>query len=664
MIIGIQDEILKLNQDGLLDILLKDMTTKSNIIWGTDAYSSLGEGYYKEDEIRADLITGDNSNIIRNRVRKDLEQQSERTKAHAEVFTPFWTCKLMIDYIDKAWLGDRNACLPEEEIDLDSESIWDVVGDDNWQDYVVSRRMELTCGEAPYLVTRYDVSTGDTIPMSERTGVLDRKLAVVGKFINDRSCWMKWALRALTSTYGYEFQGDNLLIARLNLLMTFSEYYEEKFKRKLLHKDLEKATEIISWNVWQMDGLTDKVPYSYNGKTQIDFFDLLGDATSQNGGQEDIERIFYCVIRDWGKYSKSEPIETNFSELKRRDEKMFDYIIGNPPYQEEVENNGRKSPIYNLFMDETYKIAKTVELIHPARFLFNAGQTPKEWNKKMLNDRHFKVLYYEPNGAKIFPNTDIKGGVAISYHDLIQSFEAVGAFTAYKELNGILSKVEEKHEGLKENLSDIVSNRGQYRLERSFFKDFPYASDRLGAGTGNMMVSNIFEKIPEAFLIEKPDDGFEYVKVLGRVSNERVYRYCRRCYVIDNDFLTSYNVFVPKSNGSGAIGEVLSTPLIGAPLIGATDSFLSIGKFGNEEVATACLKYVKSKFARTMLGILKVTQDNPRETWRYVPMQDFTSSSDIDWSKSISEIDGQLYSKYELSDEEILFIEDKVTEMG
>jgi type II restriction enzyme len=120
---------------------------------------------------------------------------------------------------------------------------------------------------------------------------------------------------------------------------------------------------------------------------------------------------------------------------------------------------------------------------------------------------------------------------------------------------------------------------------------------------------------------------------------------------------------VPRANGTGAIGEILSTPLIGEPLIGYTQTFIGIGSFDTEYEGTACLKYVKSRFARTTLGILKITQDNDREAWRKVPLQDFTPQSDIDWTQSIPDIDRQLYAKYGLDEREIAFIEEKVKAM-
>ena len=169
--------------------------------------------------------------------------------------------------------------------------------------------------------------------------------------------------------------------------------------------------------------------------------------------------------------------------------------------------------------------------------------------------------------------------------------------------------------------------------------------------------------MPLLFTAQKPDDGHEYVQILGNIGNERVYRWFRKDYVSEVENLYKYKVLVPKANGSGAIGEVLSTPLIGLPLIGFTETYISIGETDKLEAAEATLKYVKTKFARTMLGILKVTQNNAKPTWRYVPLQDFTVNSDIDWSQSVEGIDRQLYAKYGLDDNEIAFIESHVKEM-
>lgn len=338
----------------------------------------------------------------------------------------------------------------------------------------------------------------------------------------------------------------------------------------------------------------------------------------------------------------------------------FDFCIGNPPYQEDNENSVRKSPVYNQFMDAAYEIADVVELITPGRFLFDAGQTPKVWNRKMLNDNHFKVLHYEKNATSVFPNTDIKGGVVISVRNKKKDFGKISTFTPYKELNSVYRKVKDLSDVF---MDTIVSQRGMYRLTESFFVDFPYASERVGEGTGNMIVSNIFEKLPEAFIDNKPKDSKEYIRIFGRANNNRVFRYIKSSYVINNDYISCYKVFFPEANSSGKFGEKLTMPAIGSPNEGATDTFINIGILETQKEAQAVINYIRTKFLRALLGIKKATQHTPRSVWDTIPLQDFSSKSDIDWTKSIKEIDQQLYKKYGLSQEEIDFIENNVKEM-
>lgn len=341
----------------------------------------------------------------------------------------------------------------------------------------------------------------------------------------------------------------------------------------------------------------------------------------------------------------------------------FDFIIGNPPYQDETlgDNKGFAPPIYNKFLENAYEIADAVEMIHPARFLFNAGSTPKEWNRRMLSDEHLKVLYYEQFSSKVFANTDIKGGVAITYHDKNKDFGAIEIFTAYTELNDILKKV--LHSTDFEKFSNIVVTRTAYRLTNKMHEDYPEAIEQLSDGHAHDMSTNIFERLPQVFYDEKPQDTFSYIQILGRENGERVYKYIREDYVNKVCNLDKYKIFLPKANGIGLLGEVLSAPVIASPKIGATETFLSIGSFDTEREAESALKYISTKFARALLGTLKTTQDITPDKWKNVPLQDFTESSDIDWLKSVREIDAQLYEKYGLDQQEIEFIESRVKEM-
>ena len=341
----------------------------------------------------------------------------------------------------------------------------------------------------------------------------------------------------------------------------------------------------------------------------------------------------------------------------------FDFVIGNPPYQEEGKSNLRNfaSPIYDKFMDAAYQVADKVELITPARFLFNAGSTPKEWNMKMLNDEHFKVLWYEPDSSKVFFNTDIKGGVVISYRDTQKEFGAIDTFTPYMELNNILKRI---HSLDSSSLNNIVFSRTSFRLTDLMHKDHPEAEAQLSKGHLYDMSSNIFNRLPQIFFNEKPDDEHVYIKILGRENNRRIYKYIRKDYVNEPKNLFSYKVLVTSANGTGALGEELSTPVLAEPGVGHAETFISIGNFASQLEAESALKYIKTKFARALLGVLKVTQNTPPAVWRFVPLQDFTKESDIDWSQDVAGIDRQLYAKYCLTDAEIAFIETHVKEMA
>ncbi|MDY5122873.1 MAG: Eco57I restriction-modification methylase domain-containing protein [Treponema sp.] len=352
--------------------------------------------------------------------------------------------------------------------------------------------------------------------------------------------------------------------------------------------------------------------------------------------------------------------KTNYWKKDGNEDMKFDAIVGNPPYQIMATGDANGSdPIYHLFIDAACKLGEKVSFIHPARFLFNAGKTPKDWNEKMLNDEHYKVVQYWANSGDVFPTVDIKGGVAVTYWDKNKTFEKIGTFTSYPELNGIKKKAAPTEEI--NSLMSIMYNQTNFDLD-VLLKEHPNYIKGIGSeGKDRRLEKNIFDKIP-LFTEEKSNE--DDIKILGVIKNKRCYRFIPRKYLdISHENLMKYKVLVPRSNGSGAIGEVLSTPILGEPILGYTRTFLGIGAFDSKEEAENALKYVRTKFARTMLGILKITQDNPIETWRLVPLQDFTTNSDIDWSKSISEIDKQLYKKYGLSAEEIAFIESKVREM-
>lgn len=649
-VVSISDDIERYAALELLDLLLKERTTGKNVAWASSSYELHGKGFKPEDEITSNKITGKHAGLICARAEKAKEEKAALTKSHAEVFTPVWICKMMIDAADEAWLGSWK----------NSDEAKD--GKPEWQAYVESNRLEITCGEAPFLVNRYDASSGENVPTADRVGVLGRKLSLISNNTNSRDEWMQWTIKALQSTYGYEFQGDNLLIARMNVLGSVEDFANECGYLPFSDDEHRVFIDVITWNLWQMDGLNYVVPFkeSLEDKKedeQLSLFDL--DDYGSSDEQLPLDPAWnweQACIKNW----ETEEI-VKFGTIRREGSEMkFDYIIGNPPYQEEQEGDNANfaPPIYNKFMDCAYELSDKVELITPARFLFNAGSTPKAWNKKMLGDPHLKVLFYEANSAKVFPNTDIKGGVAITYRAADRDFGAIETFTAFPELTSIYRKAGAKK--VQESLSSIIFTQVKFDLGE-LYKDRPEYESIIGSnGKDKRFRNNIFDKL-DVFHDDRSNDD---VEIIGIQKNQRVWKCIEKKYVdLSHECLDFWKVLVPAANGSGALGEVLSTPLIGAPLIGFTQSFIAIGAFKSKMEAEACLKYIKSKFARTLLGILKITQHNDRPVWKYVPLQDFTSSSDIDWSKSVAEIDVQLYKKYGLSDDEIEFIETRVKAM-
>jgi hypothetical protein len=346
--------------------------------------------------------------------------------------------------------------------------------------------------------------------------------------------------------------------------------------------------------------------------------------------------------------------------------KKFDVVIGNPPYQEEAQGGGtRDTPVYHLFMDAAYQVGRKAVLITPARFLFNAGFTPKAWNAKMLADPHLSVAHYVPNSDELFPGTIINGGIVVTYRDEDHDGEPIGTFTHYPELNTILLKVVGTHDP---SIDKTVSSGRAYAYTQAMHEEHPEASGRMSKDAQFRVSTNAFDQLPFLYHAERPEDGQAYVRMLGLDGQKRTSRWILSEYVTGPDNFDKFKVVAPASRGHlGKFGDapalILGEPLLGEPHVAVTQTFITIGAFGTKAEAEACMKYVKSRFARVMLGILKVTQHNPASTWKYVPLQDFTAASDIDWSTSISEIDRQLYAKYGLDSEEIAFIEARIKAM-
>ena len=622
----------------ILAQLLRDLTTGRNILWCTHDYESKGKGYQYADEIRRELITGKHGTIIRPRVLKSKAEQSDRVKDMAEVFTPSWVVKMMVDYVEAP---------PQPS--PKGEGVCS---------FITMRCLELTCGEAPFLVSRYDATTGEPIAISERVGLLDRKLQMVNELQLSDDEWLVQVRLAFQTTYGYEWQGDSLLLARENLLYTFVDHYEARFGSAPEATLLQEFAEIISWNLWQMDGLTYRIPREKQAPQPVDQFDLFSEAPVEAPAP-------LCIIKNWQTGKTIKVIDIKRRQTKNQDIMKFDVIIGNPPYQDEVlgDNQQFAPPVYNLFIDESQKVAERVELVHPARFLFNAGSTPKVWNNKMLNDEHFKVLHYASDSSTIFGNAvEIKGGVAVTYWDRNTKYEPIRKFIVSNELTSIDKKVNSLQ---RHSFSEIVFAPERYKFTEQMHYEHPNVESMLSKGHKYDLKTAVFTKLAEIVFFEiKPNDSSNYVQILGTVGGKRTFRWIKREYLSVPDNFERYKVLTPKANGNGTYGEALTPAIIGLPYIGHTQSFFSIGNFETMVEAENTQKYTKTKFARALLGIKKVTQENTAKVWEHVPLQDFTPSSDIDWSKSIAEIDEQLFDKYGLDEQEREFIRTKVKEMA
>lgn len=332
--------------------------------------------------------------------------------------------------------------------------------------------------------------------------------------------------------------------------------------------------------------------------------------------------------------------------LNLKENMKFDAVVGNPPFDLTTETNFSK-PLYHFFIEAAKSLNPNyVCMVHPARFLFNAGATPKEWNDKMLNDPHLIIVMYEPESQKLFSGVDIKGGICITLFDETNPKGGLGgSFTPNEEMKSVLRKTRAG------GFNQLVGIKGDTKLNIVLDSRYP---------TEKRIASNYFERFPNIFSNKKEEGDIE-IYGLSK-GNKRTIRYIKSDLVSDKN-LNSWKILIPESNGSGSYGETLSTPTVVGPNTGCTYTFLQIGPFESRNQAMNCISYLKTKFLRALLGTLKTTQHNSSEVWKNVPLQDLTNDSDIDWSKLISEIDQQLYNKYGLSEDEIAFIEEKVQPM-
>ena len=633
----------------VLDTLLKDKSTGKNIIWATDPPEELQTVMYESVTDRSQITTQQlgltHYEVVLPRMMKQTDTQQQRTRKKGEVFSPAWVCNKMNNALDADWFRGLGAEESAGQFTVELPQGWQTVETPvqfpackgktpAWVQYVQSRRLEVTCGEAPFLASRYDAATGEMIPVARRIGILDRKLRVVSENAATEDEWRKYATHAVQSTYGYEYQGDNLLLARVNLLLTYAEHLQARWQRKPTEEELQPIANIISWNLWQMDGLHLSVP---GGKPQpeaeqLDLFSMFGAAEPQ-------PPTVSCKVKNWRKGSHG--TTRNFETIQEGSTSMkFDYVIGNPPYQ--ISDGGAgvsATPIYNRFIEAIKTIHPgAICLIIPAKW-YSGGKGLDKFREEMLGDRHISTLVDYSNSLDVFPNVDVAGGVCYfvwkeAYNGKCKytNYRNGKATTAYRDLNefqtfirypvasGIVKKVKEDGEL---TLDKVVSSR----------KPFGLATTAKPMKTGDITIRYNGGRGP-------------YKSTEIRVGTEMIDQ-----WKIIISRLTAEHAGQPAKDGKY---RVLSTMELLKPGEICSETYLVAGAFDSKEEATNYMDYLKTQFVRFLILQIAMTQQLSKASFAFVPCQDFTRK----WT------DKQLFEKYDLSSEEVNYIQGMIKEMA
>lgn len=626
----------------VLKELLMDKTTKKNIIWATDNYAALGEGFQDKQQItiRALLSQPD---VIKSRSEKSEEEQQARTRKKAEVFTPVWLCNRMNNFLDEEWFGRKGIFNIEKD-----DHTWEVVQEKiafperkSWKRYVDSRRLEITCGEAPFLVSRYDAATGGLIePPERRIGLLDRKLRVVDENAADYEEWQTWALRAIDSVYGYEYQGDNLLVARVNVLQTFLDYHRARWQRDPELRLLKVVANHLAWNLWQMDGLKDNVPL---GKPYEPIYEASLFAMDEDKAPEEREAL-PSKVHNW-----RSKITVPFRQLKEErnmgKKKLFDFVIGNPPYQEDKKDVGRQAkPVYNIFMDEVKKMQPgCISLVTPSRW-FAGGIGLEAYRNEMMTEHHIQAMVDYPNAKEVFPNTSISGGVNyfVWKHDYVGSC----AFTSI--LNG-------KAETMERQLDEfpvIVRYNDAVKIIRKVQNFYESTMDSIISPISPYALvtstRGVKEKDAEHPLRMFSSQGTSYI---GRDIVSK-----------GTETINTYRAMISQTSAEHA-GEpskdgkfrVLTRSMrVMEPGDVCTHSYIYAGPLKSKREAENVLEYLQTKFVRFLILQAVTSIHISKSTFVFVPLQDFSQQ----WT------DEKLAGKYGLTGEDIDYIESFIKEMA
>lgn len=646
VLINITDDIVRLHKAGILERLLCDKTTGRNILWATDAYAELGQRYERNEEIVPELITGVSLGVIKTRARKAFEQQTERTRRRAEVFTPLWIVRKMCDHADETWFGYPDVFFKDG---APTERVRFFENKHTWRDYVDSRRMEITCGEGPFLVSRYDAATGEIIPVAERVGVLDRKLRVVSENAENEAEWLTWALRAFQASYGYEWAGDNLLIARVNLLASFGEYFQACWGHAPQLRDEKKLANIIAWNIWQMDGLSYTVPYSHAPEDQISLF------------ESEYRPPPLCRTFNW-RARKNVELKGVGTEMK------FDFIIGNPPYQEESTEevsatNGQKprTNIFHYFQMQADEIANEAEvLIYPAgRWIHRSGKGMADFGVKQINDTKLREIIFYPNANEVFTGVAIADGISIVIKDqkkTTHGFKYV-FIKGGKELSVELDNpgqqlipLDPRDMVITEKIADFVRNHSLAYLHESILPRSLFGIE-----------SDFVQLHPDALRPYNEEQPIDYSKEIKILTNDKAGKAGRAKWFVGPrntvkqgvEYISEYQVVVSSANAGGQKRDNQLEIIDNHSAFGRAR--VALRSFKSMREAENFHRYVSSYIIRYAFLL---TDEALSSLGKRVPdLKNYKNGTLLDYSR---DIDLQLSNLMRLTAEEIDYIQSRV----
>ncbi len=650
----------------VLNLLLKDKSTGRNIIWATSSYLVENVGFAPAKEIDRYNVTGFFRTLIQPRVCRTAREQSHRTRTKAEVFTPGWVCAKMNAMVDE------------------------VLKDLPWREYVRARCLEITCGEAPFLVSRYDAVTGEIIPTERRFGLLDRKLQKVNEHATTEKEWLLWTRRAFESTYGYEYQGDNLLIARVNLLNTFCDYLGFRWNRRATIGEIKTIANIIVWNIWQMDGLSGRLPdplhrfSAAKGKTeqQLELFGKeeetsrnlvetsmpsMTDRTSikspQNSAKirEEVEEDGFCKIYDWQSRRS-----VKFLDLQKETGKMkFSFVIGNPPYQHEAdshsETNGQRprTNIFHLFQNAADEIVKEMSvMIYPGkRWIHQFGKGVQEFGKKQLNDRTLSHVVFYPDSSEIFGNAaDLSDGITIVIKD--KNKTSSGFKYSYSKKGEIVT-VHAENPGDKLmplNPSDLALATKIEKVVPQ--KGWSFLNDKILSRSLFGIESDFVHKNADAVELFDSKKKFDKKRQIKLLTNDKAGKAGRAKWFIANrdvisqgeKYISEWQVVVSSANAGGQKRDNQLEIIDNHSAFGR--SRLAIKSFKTEKEAKNFFAYMKSYFIRyTFL----LTDEALSSLGKLVPdIGDYSDTNGIiDFAQ---DIDSQLSKIFELTAKQEIYI--------